>query len=275
MHPIHTGKELLKRSFSRGTQLALRGVVNRTKGSLLSLGSAVECPLCGGTFLSFLQFCGRQNEWCPACRSLGRHRLIYLYLRDQTDLLTGRRTIKILHVGPEFCLQPLLASIPQATYVSVDLMVSVVDLLEVKADVCMSITHGCFRSNVFDLVICSHVLEHVKADWQAMAQLFRMTKPGGVAIVPVPIDWKSAITKEQAGLSPYERAELYGEADHVRQYGRDYVQRLRETGFEPRVFRLNDALLAQHYRIDIEDPLILAYKPPQPGDLSTGVASLP
>lgn len=266
MRPIYTGKKLLKLGLPRSMQIALRGAVNRTKRGILSLGSSVECPMCKRTFLSFLRFGGRPNEWCPVCRSLGRHRLIYLYLRDQSDLLTGRRRgLRILHVGPEFCLQPLLAAIPHATYVSADSMVSIIDLLEVRPDVCMSITHASFPSNAFDLVMCAHVLEHMEADRQAMAELFRVTKPGGVAIVPVPIDWSSATTAERKELSPSERAKLYGEADHVRQYGRDYLQRLRETGFEPYVFRLNEAFLAERYRIDMDEPLVAAQKRPLGG----------
>jgi SAM-dependent methyltransferase len=260
MRAISAGKKLLKLGLSRRTQLALRGVVNRTKGSILSLGSSVECPICQYTFLSFLRFAGRQNEWCPACRSLGRHRLIYAYLRDRTDLLDGKRPIRILHVGPEFCLQPLLASIPSATYVSTDLMASIVDFLGVRPSICMSLTQACFPTNTFDLVICSHVLEHVKADRPAIAELSRITMPGGLAIIPVPIDWSSDSTEEQQGLSPSERAKLYGEADHLRKYGRDYLDRLREGGFATELFRLDDSSLVQRYRIDMDEPLVVAQK---------------
>jgi SAM-dependent methyltransferase len=238
----------------------MRSTVNRTKGRILSLGSTVECPMCERTFLSFLRFGGRPNEWCPICRSLARHRLMYLYLRNETQLLTGKSPLRILHVGPEFCLKGLLVSIPNATYVSADLMVSIIDLLEVKPDVCMSVTEACFSSDAFDLVICSHVLEHVKADRRAIAELFRMTKPGGMAILPVPIEWNSEITEEQEGLSPSERAERYGEADHVRKYGRDYLQRLRDAGFEPYVFQLNESPIAKRHRIDLDDPLVVGLK---------------
>jgi SAM-dependent methyltransferase len=260
MHPIASGKQLLKLGMSRNTQLALRGAVNRTKGRILALGSAVECPICKNTFLSFLRFCGRQNEWCPTCRSLGRHRLLYLYLSKETDLLVARKPIRILHVGPEFCFQPLFVSIPNVTYVSTDLMVSMVDLLGVRPEICMSVTQACFRSNTFDLVICSHVLEHVKADRQAIAELFRVTKPGGLAIIPVPVAWQSEITDERDGLSPLERAELYGEADHLRMYGRDYLDRLLEAGFVTHLYRLDDSSLAERYRIDMNDPLVVARK---------------
>jgi SAM-dependent methyltransferase len=260
MRRISAGKALLKLALSRGTQLALRGAVNRTKGRILSLGSSVECPICKRTFLSFLRFRGRPNQWCPVCRSLGRHRLIYLYLRNRTDLLTGRQPARILHVGPEFCLQVLLASIPKATYVSTDLMVSMVDLLEVAPEVCTSITQACFRSNTFDLVICSHVLEHVKRDRQAITELFRVTKPGGIAIIPVPVAWNHETTDEREDLSPSERAEFYGAADHLRRYGRDYLDRLEEAGFATELYRLEDLSLVKRYRIDVDDPLVLAQK---------------
>jgi predicted SAM-dependent methyltransferase len=124
----------------------------------------------------------------------------------------------------------------------------------------MSVTQACFRSNTFDLVICSHVLEHVKADRQAIAELFRVTKPGGLAIIPVPVAWQSEITDERDGLSPLERAELYGEADHLRMYGRDYLDRLLEAGFVTHLYRLDDSSLAERYRIDMNDPLVVARK---------------
>jgi ubiquinone/menaquinone biosynthesis C-methylase UbiE len=124
----------------------------------------------------------------------------------------------------------------------------------------MSVTQACFPSNAFDLVICSHVLEHVKADRPAIAELFRVTKPGGLAIIPVPIDWSSESTEERHGLNASERADLYGEADHVRKYGRDYLQRLKDPGFEPCIYRLNESPLAERYRIDTDDPLVVGKK---------------
>jgi SAM-dependent methyltransferase len=151
---------------------------------------------------------------------------------------------------------------PKATYVSADLMISLVDMLEVKPNVCMSLTHGCFPSDAFDLVICSHVLEHVDADREAMSELFRMTKPGGLAIVPVPVAWDCELTDERKELSPSQRAEHYGESDHLRMYGRDYLDRLREAGFATALYRLDDPSLAMRYRIDMDDPLVVAQKRP-------------
>jgi hypothetical protein len=98
------------------------------------------------------------------------------------------------------------------------------------------------------------VLQHVKADRIGIAELFRVTMPGGLAIIPVPIDWNSECTKEQRGLNSSERAEFSGEADHLRKYGRDYLDRLPEAGFATEPFRLDDPSLVQRYLIDMDDP---------------------
>jgi SAM-dependent methyltransferase len=167
---------------------------------------------------------------------------------------------KSLRVGPEFSLPSLLASIPNVTYVSTDLIASIVDFLGYgRIYVCPS-PKPVFGQNAFDLVICSHVLQHVKADRPAIAELFRVTMPTGLAIIPVPIVWNSECTEEQQGLNPSERAELSGEADHLRKYGRDYLDRLPEAGFATELFRLYDPSLVQWYRIDIDDPLVVVAK---------------
>jgi SAM-dependent methyltransferase len=215
-------------------------------------------------FFRFLRFGGRVNEWCPNCRSLGRHRLIYLYLEYRTLLLAGQQPARVLHVGPEFCLKPILAGIPHAKYVSIDLMVSIVDWLEVRPDACMSITRTAFPSDVFDLVICSHVLEHVKDDRQAIAELFRITAPGGIAVVPVPVAWNEQATDEREGLTAAQRAALYGEPEHVRRYGRDYLDRLREAGFVADLIGAEDLHSRPRYRINADDPLVIGRKPDKP-----------
>jgi len=173
---------------------------------------------------------------------------------------SARAPVAILHVGAEYCLEWRLRAIPKSRYVTTDSMATLVDLLEVTPAVCASVTELGFRSDFFDLVICSHVLEHVKNDRLAIAELFRVTKPGGLAIVPVPLDWSRDETDERDGLSAEDRARFYGEADHVRQYGRDYLERLREAGFRVDTFRLADPQLARRYRIDQSDPLIIVHK---------------
>src|ERR1700735_53398 len=109
----------------------------------------------------------------------------------------GEQAVKILHIGPEFCLKMCLAAIPKAKYVSIDSLVSLVQWLKVEADICASIARTRFRSNTFDVVVCSLVLAHIKEDQKAIAELFRVTKPGGRAIVHVPVLWSQERTDER------------------------------------------------------------------------------
>jgi SAM-dependent methyltransferase len=185
---------------------------------------------------------------------------MYLYLNNQTRIFSGSAPVTILHIGAEYCLESRLRAIPKSRYITVDSMVSLVDLLEVVPAVCASVTELPFPSDYFDLVICSHVFEHVKDDRSAIAEVFRVVKFGGLAAVPIPIDWNRAETDEGGGLSAEERARVYGEADHVRQYGRDYVQRLKDVGFSVELYALADLRGASRYRIDSADPLIIGHK---------------
>lgn len=90
-----------------------------------------------------------------------------------------------------------------------------------------------FRSAVFDIVICNHVLEHVMDDLEAMRELYRVTKPGCIAILQVPILEGAERTYEDASIkTPEARERAYGQTDHRRLYGDDYGKRLKSAGFE-------------------------------------------
>lgn len=182
---------------------------------------------------------------------------MYLYL---TELFAKTSPGAILHIGAEYCLEQRLAAISGVTYVTADSMASLVDLLEVNPAVRMSITDICFASDTFDLIICSHVLNLVKEDHRAIRELFRVLKPGGLALLLVPVDWQRTETVDRENLSTEERVKYYGEPDHVRQYGRDYLRRLRDAGFKVETFTIEDIRLADKYRIDTNDPLIIGHK---------------
>ncbi|MGH2944653.1 MAG: methyltransferase domain-containing protein, partial [Solirubrobacteraceae bacterium] len=202
------------------------------------------CPLCGATARRFEPFGGgnvvRPNARCPRCDSLERHRLIWLYLRDETDLFGGSEPKRMLHVAPEPVLRERLAGEPLVDYLSADLEPGV-------ADVRMDITAIDFPADSFDVIYCSHVLEHVPDDARAMRELCRVLRPTGWAILQVPILLER--TDEDPSITdPEERLQRFAQRDHVRAYGPDYADRLRAAGFAVRLDRYAERLGTEQAR---------------------------
>jgi predicted SAM-dependent methyltransferase len=187
----------------------------------------VECPCCKGHFPRFLPkgLVLRPYAQCPRCGSLERHRLIWLYVLHRTRLCANSMDIRFLHVAPEAVLEALFRQLPRLEYISADLDPS-------RAMVQMDITNIHFEDNRFDAILCSHVLEHIPDDLTAMRELNRVLKPGGWAILQVPIDRSRTASFEDPSVrTPEERERVFGQHDHVRIYGLDYRDRLEEAGF--------------------------------------------
>lgn len=215
-------------------------------------GTKFVCPCCNGHFRSFLPFGlrPRTNVMCPQCLSLERHRLLNCYLIDQTNLFETSSLLTILHVAPERILQKKLCAAPNVNYVSID-------LASPLAQLHMDITDLQFDDCTFDVILCLHVLEHVPNDRVAIRELYRVLKPGGWAILQSPIDFSKAETFEDATITtPEGRLLAFGQDDHVRIYGRDYQERLKEAGFEILVddyVRHLPTTTIERYRLPIED----------------------
>jgi colanic acid/amylovoran biosynthesis glycosyltransferase len=185
----------------------------------------VQCPVCHGRFRRFLPAgeIPRENARCPRCDALERHRLVWLLLNRQTTAMPLRG--RMLHIAPEPCLESVLRGMPGVEYVTADLVAPGVQ-------VWTDLTNLAFPSGAFDVILCSHVLEHVHDDRRAMAELERVLKPGGWALLHVPVDLERQQTFEDARITePDERARVFGQWDHVRIYGRDYAARLQAAGF--------------------------------------------
>jgi SAM-dependent methyltransferase len=183
------------------------------------------CPCCNSTIRKFRAFGvpPRPNAACPKCGSLERHRLVWLYLRDKTNFYSA--TLRVLHFAPEPVFARAFINRSNLQYVSGDLNSP---LAALKLD----IMHLPFNTDSFDVILCSHVLEHVHDDVAAIKELYRVLKPSGWAIVQVPIDPTLEKTFEDPTIvSPDERQAAYGYFEHVRLYGRDYKDRLERAGF--------------------------------------------
>ena len=192
-------------------------------------GNKFTDPIDGKSFRKFLPYGygkQRENALSPSTLSLERHRLMWLFLRDDTDFFTSKEKIKTLHIAPEQCFLDLFRKQTNLEYITSDLESPIAD---VKADIC----NLPFDDNSFNVVFCNHVLEHIIDDTKAMQELYRVLKKGGFGIFQIPQDLSREKTFEDNTITNRrKRAEIFGQYDHVRVYGRDYFNKLRSVGFE-------------------------------------------
>jgi SAM-dependent methyltransferase len=192
-------------------------------------GNKFTDPIDGRSFRKFLPYGygkQRENALSPSTLSLERHRLMWLFLRDNTTFFTATKKLKVLHIAPEQCFLDIFRKQQNLNYITSDLESPIAD---VKADIC----DLPFKKNEFDIIFCNHVLEHISNDTKAMQELYRVLKPGGFGIFQIPQDLSKAITFEDNTITDRkERAKLFGQYDHVRVYGRDYFDKLRSIGFK-------------------------------------------
>jgi SAM-dependent methyltransferase len=190
-------------------------------------GNKYKDPIDGKTFRSFLPYGyekQRENVLSPSTLSLERHRLLWLYLEQKTDFFS--RPQKLLHFAPEQAFYKRFKQLKHINYTTTDLNSPIAD---VKADIC----DLPFENNTFDTIICNHVLEHINDDTKAMQELFRVLKPNGKAVLQIPQDLTRETTFEDNSITdPKERAEIFGQYDHLRIYGRDFFDKLRTIGFK-------------------------------------------
>lgn len=197
-------------------------------------GKNVECPYCCRTFITFLPFgiVLRANAQCPNCGSLERHRLIWLFLQNRMDFFN--RKLRLLHVAPEKLFFERFSKDENIDYVAADKFTK--GYTYPAGTINMDITAIDYPDNSFDVILCSHVLEHVPDDLLAMRELYRVLKPEGWAILQVPIDKSRPVTFEDFSVTdPAQREKVFGQSDHVRIYGADYKDRLQTAGFLVRV----------------------------------------
>lgn len=189
-------------------------------------GNEFTDPIDGKSFKSFLPYGygnQRNNVLSPSTLSLERHRLLWLYLKNETDFFTAPK--KVLHFAPEQAFYKRFRKMKNLDYVTTDLNSPLAD---VKADIC----NLPFKDNEFDIIFCNHVLEHIPDDTKAMQELYRIMKPGGYGIFQIPQDLSRAKTFEDDSITDRkERAKIFGQYDHVRIYGLDYFDKLRSIGF--------------------------------------------
>lgn len=183
-------------------------------------------PIDGKHFKSFLPYgyeSPRENVLSPSTLSLERHRLLWLYLKNETNFFIA--PLKVLHFAPEQAFYKRFRKLKNLEYTTTDLNSPLAD---VKADIC----NLPFEDDAFDVIFCNHVLEHIPDDAKAMQELYRILKPQGWGIFQIPQELQRETTFEDDSITDKkERAKIFGQYDHVRIYGRDYFDKLRGVGF--------------------------------------------
>ena len=196
-------------------------------------GTGRDCPVCGKSAKRFLPYGGirRPDAQCPHCGALERHRYLWIYFTEHTDLFDGKDK-KVLHVAPEECFEQRFKTRLGNSYITAD-------LISPRATVKMDITDIQYPDETFDVIYCSHVLEHVVEDRKAMGEFYRTLKNDGWAVLLVPISRET--TFEDPSINdPEARLAAFGHRGHVRRYGKDYVDRLRETGFKVSIIAVDE-----------------------------------
>ncbi|MGG7033761.1 MAG: class I SAM-dependent methyltransferase [Flavobacterium sp.] len=224
-------------------------IVVRPVLAFLLKGNNFTDPIDGKSFRMFLPYgYGKQrnNVLSPSTLSLERHRLLWLYLQNETDffqpeLVSGstisknkriklrdtetNSVLRVLHFAPEQEFYKRFKKQKNIEYTTTDLFSPLAD---VKADIC----NLPFNNNSYDIIFCNHVLEHIPDDTKAIQELYRVLKPGGMAILQIPQDLNRETTfSDDTITGQKERTEIFGQYDHVRIYGRDYFNKLRSVGF--------------------------------------------
>ena len=211
--------------FSRGFLIRISFFVKPIL-KILMYGNKFTDPIDGNTFRAFLPYGYnkiRNNVLSPSTYSLERHRLLWLYLKNETSFFKAK--LKVLHFAPESALMNQFKKLKNLSYDTIDLNSPIADI---KADIC----DLPFLDNSYDFILCNHVLEHIVDDNKALRELYRVLKKNGIGIFQVPIDYNRDTTFEDFSVTnKKERNKLFGQYDHVRIYGLDFFDRLQKAGF--------------------------------------------
>ncbi len=214
----------------------VRKILRTIVCKIMYSGNDRFCPLCEKCFSQFLPagMKKRRDAKCPWCGSRERDRLVWLFFQRQTRLFQEPLEKPFLHVAPEKMTGEKLRLALAGKYISADLH-------DKRVDLKLDITQIECPDKSFGAIYCAHVLEHVQDDLKAMREFKRILDHDGWAVLTVPV--AADVTFEDPSVTdPEERLRLFGQKDHVRIYGLDFKDRLRNSGFDVQQIRPTDFL---------------------------------
>lgn len=222
-------------------------------------GRGRECPVCGSRYRRFMPYgyvSSCEDALCPHCLSLERHRMIWLWLKESSNLF--KESPRLLHIAPEVSL---MRHFKHHYHNSENYITA--DLESPLADIHFDVQSIPMDNESVDVIICNHILEHVEDDRLAMTELYRILKRGGWGIMLVPEDRSRATTFEDDTITDAEeRTRIFGQYDHRRIYGRDYDTRLMSAGFRVERIAYSEHLSPEQRQLYAigNDDLIVVYK---------------
>lgn len=208
----------------------------KSKNEKLYFGNAVHCPICTSSYRLFgpTGLITRENARCHNCGALERHRLLYLYLKEELKFFDAtNKPLRLLHFAPEKMFYELFSNHDAIQYTPCDLFPEKYPFQGKTKISKVDITKIPFEDDSFDFILCNHVLEHIPDDQLAMQELYRVMAKNGQGVFQVPLDESRTKTYEDWSITtPKAREKAFGQHDHVRWYGQDYKKRLKTAGFE-------------------------------------------
>ncbi len=225
---------------------------------VLMWGTRFVCPCCGWHVRAFndggTTLRTRATASCPRCNAKARHRRIWLFLQEGTNLFGDR--VRLFEISPKYAFSRRFRRMANLWFVGADLG------KRPNIDLRMDLRAAPLREGSFDALLCVHVLEDIDDDATAMAELQRLLRPGGWALVSVPTDMDNVTIEDPSITDKEERRRLFGEEAHVRVYGHDIVKRLEEAGFDVKVdlaADLDPAVVRRH-GLRLDENLFLCRK---------------
>jgi SAM-dependent methyltransferase len=225
-----------------------RSALTELTKRVLYFGNERFCPVCRSRVRAFKPYghVRRADARCPVCDSIERHRFTWLFFEQRTTLFDGKRK-RMLHVAPEPGFERRLRGLTYLDYKTADPQ-------DDRADLKLDITAIHLPDDSFDVIHCSHVLEHIQEDELAMRELARVLSPSGWATILVPV-MADKTFDDPTVTDPKERSRLFGQWDHVRAYGKDFAARLAAQGFDVETVRASDLIAdaAEAQRMQLKD----------------------
>mgnify|MGYP001806052478 CR=1 FL=1 len=268
-------KNILKKFVPYQVGVKLRGGWQKVMGYYFK-GSNYYCPYCKQWFRKFLpggqhhavivqyQIIGsgyRENAVCPRCYSTDRDRLLFAYLNG---IGFFESKLKLLHIAPEGSLRAYIQQRTKIEYITGDKQTDGYnDYYYERGITNLDLVQLPFEDESFDAIICNHVLEHIIDDHKAMSELFRVLKKNAWAILQVPFSPYLSETYENENIiQPKDREQHFGQFDHVRIYGHDYLERLKAVGFKVSLTHLSVEKYPEisTFAINPQEPIFVAEK---------------